>query len=232
MLVTSGILRYQSAPPASSRVWDVLDLPEGHDALAKRENLTANLLLAAVAVVTLGGAGLAGLSAEFTDSALAPASIIIAMAAAVGVLIWGSFHYDLRSAIRERAASVEVPSGVADAFRRIRSAAREIESAHQSDESATIHSPETLATARLTLERSRELVALLADHHTAGTFHTAPAQVLADETYRLAAEMDAYLTVVNTDRFAPAEDEALALLSATSQFTFAPTSTAEGSPTP
>lgn len=56
-----------------------------------------------------------------------------------------------------------------------------------------------------------------------GTIHTAAAQALVSEVCRLAAEMDAYLTVHNAHRFAPGEDETLVLVSATSEFTFAPT---------
>lgn len=113
------------------------------------------------------------------------------------------------------ARAVTVPGPVAAAYRRIQSAATEIEDG--------THEAEVMATARLTVEGATDMVTRINEHHLAGTLHTTAGQALCAEVCRLGAEMDAYLTAHNAHRFAPGEDDALAAVSATSAFTFAPT---------
>lgn len=122
-----------------------------------------------------------------------------------------------RTRALKAARHVTVPGPVAVAYRRVQSAAAEIEDG--------MHEREVTATARLAAEGVDDMVVRIAAHHTAATIHTPAAQALCAEVCRLAAEMDAYLTVHNAHRFAPGEDDALAAVSATSEFTFAPTAT-------
>lgn len=112
--------------------------------------------------------------------------------------------------VRERSVTVQVP--VAEAYRRLQSAVVEV------DDDDREHSAEARASVRLAVEGAREIAALLHEHHDAGTLGSNSAQALTAEIYRLASEVDAYLTLHNADRYlAPGDGDAVAVLASTTQ---------------
>lgn len=123
-----------------------------------------------------------------------------------------SYMKQYRLLVEEQA--VTAPGSVAASYRRVMSAAAEIESGE--------HGRDIVASARLAAEGAHDLMRNIGDHYHAGTLHAAPGQALCAEMLRLAAEMDSYLTAFNAERFAPGEDTALSALSATSTLSFSP----------
>ena len=118
-----------------------------------------------------------------------------------------------RAVTQSRTARVPVPVG--QAYSRLVSASREIDEEHG-------HSIEAIASARLAAEGARDIVTMLHGHHEDGTLHSPAAVVLMGEMYRLASEVDAYLAIHNTNRFAPSEDDALSAISNTGSLSFQP----------
>ena len=215
-LVATHLLRLQGADPTPVVLYDAQGTtPKIEAAKARVDRLDrwidrstrGGLWLTALAI-PLGMFG-------FEEVAIALAgTVVTGLPVMIGVLF--AVHRAERQTAALRAArNITVPGPVAVAYRRVRSAAQAIEDGDD-------HDPEVVATARLTVEGVGEMVARIAEHHTAGTMHTPAGQALVVEVCRLAAEMDAYLVAHNADRFSPGEDDTLALVSATSQFTFAP----------
>lgn len=216
LLVSTAVMRYEAMTPAPLRVEGVLALPPTHAAMVRAEQGRGALLSAAIVLTSVGG--LLGTVAT-ADALNAMWPLLLGIPATLAGscrLIAADVKNDQRKFLRKNSCARTLPGPVAQAYRRIQSAAIEMDDTSE-------HEAETVATARLSADGARDLALLIAEHHEAGTFHTAPAQALAGEMYRLAAEMDAYLTIHNADRFAPAEAEALALTSTTSQFAFTPT---------
>lgn len=222
LLVDAALMRYRSQSPAPQRLEGVLALPANHEALTEAERTKSALLLAGGLMSIMGGGAASVAVLSQTGS---PVAMLAGFALSVAAFV-RCFRADMatseRAAERVDACALTVPGPVAEAYRRIQSAVAEIETDHAHATGDSDHDAETIATARLVAEGARDIAIRIAEHHSAGTFHTAPAEALAGEMYRLAAEMDAYLTIRNADRFAPAEAEALTLVSTTSQFTFTP----------
>ena len=173
--------------------------------------------LALFAIIVGGFGAFVALGREWL--ALAAALALFTAASVVSARI-GIRKEDQRTrAVRQikeaRTATVLAPVG--EAYRRLASAAHEVEDDERE------HSREAIASVRLAHQGAREIVTLLHEHHAAGTTGSTSARSMTVEIYRLASEVDAYLSLHDANtRFAPGEDQALTILSETSQLTFAP----------
>lgn len=215
-----NLLRYHNGDMTPARVEGVL-APDAA-LIVRRDNLKASFMasrrleFSAIAMVLAGG--VSALSSLFLGSAEGLLGGFALAVGATGVGLAGAHRQEDAETLThhiEASRAVLVPGQVAQSYCRLTSAAQEMEDGGD-------HDPEAVASVRLAVEGAREIVVLLHGHHAAGTFHTPAASALAGEVYRLAAEVDAYLTLRNVERFAPAEDDALAVLSGTSALTFQP----------
>lgn len=219
-LVEANILRYRAGDGEQVEVSGVLPKPEGYDALKKEsEKFGWRLIFTLGLIISLSGF-LATL-----DTGGAVKELIFWLIPLIGfsgaILKDNRLIYDREKAVftAEASSIARVPGPVGEACARIVSACHEIEDGN--------HPSEVVASSRLAKENAVEMIALVHQHNLDGTLHTAPAQQLMGEMYRLAAEMDAYLVLHRMEamEIAPGEDDAVLILSKTSELSFGDPST-------
>lgn len=227
-LVRVNNARYRTGHHGLSTIKEAI--PPRADLVAQREAWSAVLPSDATAITVLATmvASMFGTlmgTAALLVNGMAPALLALTAFASI-VLVTstalnsrdGRRHDERRrldAAIGESKAAT-VPTAAAFAYRRLRSAVKEV------DDEDRDHDREARATVRLAEEGGREIVRLLDHHREAGTLDSPTARSLTVEIYRLASEVDAYLTLHNAHRFAPGEDAALSVLGSTSQLSLAP----------
>lgn len=221
-LVRSNAMRYQNG--SSGFVEIFVQRPVSPALIRERDQALAGLMSGEVSFfAAIGGfaGGVFGALVAYDDGhyRLAVLLVLVALVSAACMSVAGRKEVRHTRAVRaiKEARTVTVLSPVGEAYRRLASAVREV------DDQEREHSPDAIASVRLAHQGAREIVGLLHDHHENGTVDSHAARALTVEVYRLASEVDAYLMLHDADtRFAPGQDDALNVLSETSQLTFQP----------
>lgn len=219
-LVEAGMLRYASDDHTTVSVPGVRPISSEAAHAAQRSEELDNSHIKRVPLVLLAGSLGLMVTTWLSDGRDTPAaySAYLAIFLAMTVTTIRSMSRTEKAAgyVREldQARSVDVPASTAAAYRRILSAADEIENGN--------HDAETIASARLAAEGAPHLLSLISDRLSEGTLHTPVARHLADELYRLASEMDAYLVMHRVREFevAPYEIAAVDVLANTAALSF------------